>query len=93
MAGTYYKNEKRKTGWKSIRRKRREKRKRGRSRKTWVLEMRKTYEVRGEKWEDARKKCKDREKWKQLLIKERQKVSIKSRICQHHYKFSTGTFS
>ena len=42
------------------------KRKRGRSRKTWMKEVRKAYEARGEKWEDARKMCKDREKWQQL---------------------------
>ena len=35
-------------------------------RKTWMEEVRKTYEVRGEKSEDVGKMCKDREKWKQL---------------------------
>ena len=41
------------------------KRKKGRLRKTWKKEVKKAYEARGAKWEDARKVCKGREKWKQ----------------------------
>ena len=37
----------------------------GRPRQTWMEEARKACETRGEKWEDVKKMCRDREKWKQ----------------------------
>ena len=37
--------------------------KRGRPRKTWLKEVRKAYKAKGENWKDARKMCKNKEKW------------------------------